>query len=105
MFILCHKCGGVLSHTEDTPAEHREQLGGCVCISGWVRGFEPHLDFPAAVTAQIQAAESRIKLYADQGRPMAPDSYEYKHIKHLMAILANLAAEDEAKHDCLENYK
>lgn len=89
MFILCHKCSGVLSHTADE-SDHINHLSCCVCISGWVRSFEPHLDFPTAVAKQIEAAEYRIKLYANQGRPMAAGSSEHQRIDRLKIALSDL---------------
>ena len=64
--ILCHKCSGILAmnHNEDTSG-----MMECGCISGWVRGWEPHLDRIAAIREQITACENRERLYAEQGRP------------------------------------
>lgn len=63
--ILCHKCSGLLSHgkTEDING-----LLHCMCISSYVRGFEPILSRPQAIEQQITQTASYIQLYRQQGR-------------------------------------
>jgi hypothetical protein len=46
--ILCHKCDGTLVR----PDKNADHLYGCGCISGWVRGFEPHLTISDAEAVQ-----------------------------------------------------
>lgn len=64
--ILCHKCSGVLAHT---PEDKEHGLNHCQCISGWVRGFEPHLTVEQAAQSQVKRELERKELYASQGRP------------------------------------
>jgi hypothetical protein len=49
-FILCHKCSGVLAGPKPSP------LHSCGCISGWIRGFEPHLTLAEAAGKQYKTA-------------------------------------------------
>lgn len=65
MVILCHKCSGLLH--ADTREEGSE-LVHCGCISGYVRGFEPHLTREEAINSQIDSVRKRIDVFVHQGR-------------------------------------
>lgn len=82
--ILCHKDGGVLHSDSDAESEG---LYGCGCISGWVRGFEPHLDRAAAIAAQIDATRDWIKLYVGQKR----DDWEVQPLRERLTKLELLS--------------
>lgn len=63
--ILCHKCSGVLAHTED---DKDHGLNGCQCMSGYVRGFEPSVSRELAATVQAKRELEWMALYVSQGR-------------------------------------
>ena len=62
--ILCHKCSGVLASTKE---ENINDLLGCQCISGYVRGFEEEVNREEAITTQIERQDSWIELCISQG--------------------------------------
>ena len=83
MFILCHKCSGILARRKD---DNAEGLSGCGCISGWIRGFEKELTRKEVVEAQLSAAKRTMDLYASQGRPDFCRDYLTGRIERLEKI-------------------
>lgn len=53
--ILCHKCSGLLHNIDDIDLE--SAIGGCKCISSYIRDFQTHI---TAIQAIKEAIESDI---------------------------------------------
>ncbi len=77
--ILCHKCGGLLT-------EASTGLYGCGCISGYIRGFEPHLTRAQAIAEQVKETKERISMFIRQGRSESEIGFYRKRL----AALENL---------------
>ncbi len=63
--ILCHKCSGLLTTTEDPIGK---QLNVCQCLSGYVRGFETPQTIPQAIQVQYAAELRWLNLKETQGQ-------------------------------------
>lgn len=62
MVYLCHKCGGLLTASDDAALYH------CGCMSGYVRDWQDATPASDARDVQIRATLETLKLYAGQKR-------------------------------------
>lgn len=69
--ILCHKCSGLLTQI-DNPAL-QDALGGCRCMSGYVRDWQVGLTEQQAITKAIEHSEAAIRWLSSRNAKGDPE--------------------------------
>ena len=84
MIILCHKCSGVLTNSDDVDVTG---LADCRCISGYVRGFDPVINTALeAAKVQIKNMEKELTWFLANGRD--ENSASVRDRRRKLAVLA-----------------